>query len=198
MQSLYNKLLIPEERRRTALQRDQAEFILEFLQHRPITQTLETGLGVGCSTAHIMTATTAPHIAIDPYQEGYDNLGLVNIAKLGLQSRFRHIKLPSHVALPRLLADGVAIDFALIDGGHKFDEIFIDWWYTGLLLNIGGHVMFDDGWLEATQMVTSFLRNNRKDFREISTPVPNLIVFEKVDRDRSEWSEFKPFSTGRA
>jgi hypothetical protein len=78
-------------------------------------------LPYGCSAAHILSATNASHIAIDAY-EGYGNLGLINIVKLGLQGRFQLIKLPSHLALPQLLMSGTAVDFALIDGGHKFEE----------------------------------------------------------------------------
>jgi predicted O-methyltransferase YrrM len=196
MESLYEQLALPEERRKTSLQREQAEFIFDFLRSRPITSTLETGLAFGCSTVHIMKATTAPHIAIDPYQKGYHDVGLETVARFGLQDRFRHIALPSHAALPQLLADGVRIDFGLIDGGHKFDEMFVDWYYIGLLLNRGGHILFDDAWLEATQMVASFVRNNRPDFREVHPSAPNMILFEKIDDDHSEWTEFRTFSAG--
>ena len=144
-----------------------------------------------------MMATTAPHIAIDPFEEGYQNLGLLNVERFALQDRFRHIKLLSHVALPQLLEEGIRVDFALIDGGHKFEEIFIDWFYMSLLLNPGGHILFDDAWLEATQMVASFVRNNRKDFREVIPSAPNMILFEKIDHDRSEWTDFRPFTTDR-
>ena len=194
MASLYDQLFIPEERRKPSLQREQAEFIFDFLASRLVQQTLETGFAFGCSTAHIMKATNARHIAIDPRQEGYDNIGLSNIAKLGLQPRLRHIRLRSHVALPQLLSEDVCIDFALIDGCHKFDEIFIDWWYISLLLNKGGHVIFDDSWLGATQTVAAFVRSNRKNFREVTATAPSMFMFEKVDRDRSEWTDFQPFS----
>lgn len=197
MGALYDQIVIPEDRRKTSLTREQAAFLFEFLNGRGITRTLETGFAYGCSTVHIMKATGAPHIAIDPYEEGYENLGLANVTRLGLHANFEHVRLPSHVALPRLLERGIGIDFALIDGGHKFDEIFVDWYYIGLLLNRGGFVMFDDAWLEATRMVADFLRLNRKDFRPVDGTPANLLLFEKVDRDRSEWTDFQPFGLTR-
>jgi predicted O-methyltransferase YrrM len=197
MQNIYDQLIIPEERRATSIRRDQAEYIFEFLKARPINRTLETGFAYGCSTAHIMAATAAPHIAVDAYEEGYENLGLANITRMGLQHRLQFIRLPSHVALPRLLADGVAVDFAFIDGGHKFEEIFIDWYYISHLLNRNGCVMFDDSWLEATQMVVDFIRRNRPDFREIAVPIGQLYLFEKIAKDKSDWKDFRPFSTER-
>jgi predicted O-methyltransferase YrrM len=193
MSSIYDQLSIPEGRRATSIQREQGEFIFDFLRRQTVSRTLETGFAYGCSTAYILSATNAPHIAIDAYQEGYDNLGLANIARLGLQDRLQFIRSPSHVALPQLLSNGVAIDFAFIDGDHKFEGIFVDWFYISMMLNRFGYVMFDDAWLEATQTVASFLRNNRADFREIEVPVANLYLFQKVGRDESDWKGFRPF-----
>jgi predicted O-methyltransferase YrrM len=196
MSNLYDRIVIPEDRRSTSIRREHGAFIFDFLKSRPITRTLETGFAYGCSTVHIMAATDAPHIAVDAYEEGYDNIGLANIARFGLAARFQFIRLPSHVALPQLLSSGIAIDFGFVDGGHKFDEIFLDWYYIDRLLNRGGHVMFDDGWLEATQMVASFIRKNRKDYREIRVPVDHVYLFEKIGSDKSDWRAFEPFAPG--
>jgi predicted O-methyltransferase YrrM len=195
LDDLYDKLRIPERGRKTAIRRDQGEYIFELLHARPVRRTLETGFAYGCSAAYILSATSAPHIAVDPYEAAYGNLGVENIARLGLQDRLQLIREPSHLALPRLVAGGVRIDFAFIDGGHKFEEIFLDWYYASLLLDVGGLLALDDTWLEATRMTASFVRTNRKEFREIPARAPNLFVFEKVGQDQSDWTEFKRFST---
>jgi predicted O-methyltransferase YrrM len=194
---LYDRLVIPENRRSTSISREQGDYIFDFLNGQAVGRTLETGFAYGCSAAYILSATKAQHIAIDGYQEGYNNLGLANVARLGLADRLQFIRLPSHVALPQLLADGVAVDFVFIDGGHKFEEIFLDWYYGGLLLNKHGHVMFDDTWLEATQMVADFLRMNRQDYREMPVPVANLCLFQKIGADTSDWRMFRPFGPQR-
>jgi predicted O-methyltransferase YrrM len=194
MTDIYDQLQIPEENRKTSINREQGEYIFEFLRARSPVRTLETGFAYGCSTAYILSATSGLHIAIDPYQESYKNLGLLNVTRLGLQHRLEFIKLPSHVALPHCLSRGTAIDFAFIDGGHLFDEIFIDWFYIDRLLNMNGYVMFDDSWLQSTQAVASFIRNNRKDYREVTVPVANTYLFEKVGKDQREWSHFTHFS----
>jgi predicted O-methyltransferase YrrM len=193
--TIYDRLNIPEHGRKTAIRRDQGEYLCDFLGPRTIARTLETGFAYGCSAAYIMSATTAPHIAIDPYADKYGDLGLQNIAELGFQDRLQLIRQPSYLALPQLVAAGVTIDFAFIDGGHKFEEIFIDWYYASLLLNEGGCVALDDTWLEATRMTASFVRNNRKELREIEVPVPNLVMFEKVGNDQNDWTQFRRFST---
>lgn len=193
--ALYDRLNIPEHGRKTAIRRDQGEFLCEFLRGRTINRTLETGFAYGCSTAYIMSATSAPHIAIDPYADSYGDVGLQNIATLGFQDRLQLIRQPSYLALPQLLAARTPIDFAFIDGGHRFEEIFIDWYYASMLLAQGGCVALDDTWLEATRMTASFVRTNRKELREIAVPVPNLVMFEKVGKDESDWTTFRRFST---
>jgi predicted O-methyltransferase YrrM len=185
----------PDRGRKTAIRRDQGEYLCEFLRSRTINRTLETGFAYGCSAAYILSGTNAPHIAIDPYAHEYGDLGLENIAKLGFRERLQLIRQPSHLALPQLAAAAVSIDFAFIDGGHKFEEIFIDWYYASLLLNVNGCIVLDDTWLEATRMTASFIRNNRKEFREIAVPAPNLFMFEKVGKDESDWTQFRRFST---
>ncbi|MGF1559026.1 MAG: hypothetical protein ACFCUL_08055, partial [Flavobacteriaceae bacterium] len=60
----------------------------------------------------------------------------------------------------QLLLEELRIDFAFIDGGHKFDDIFIDFYYIDLLLNIEGYVLFHDSWMRSTQHVISWIKNN--------------------------------------
>jgi predicted O-methyltransferase YrrM len=193
--ALYDRLNIPEQGRKTAIRRDQGEFLCDFLRARTIERTLETGFAYGCSAAYIMSGTSAPHIAVDPYADSYGEVGLANIASLGFKDRFQLIRQPSYLALPPLVAARVAIDFAFIDGGHKFEEIFLDWTYAAMLLRPGGCVALDDTWLEATRMTAAFIRTNRKEFREIPVPVPNLVLFEKIGEDASDWTQFRRFST---
>jgi len=105
----------------------------------------------------------------------------------------RFIRLPSQIALPNLLNENIKIDFGFIDGNHKFDNIFIDWFYIDLLLNNNGYVLFDDTWLESTQKTISFIKNNREDYKEIAIPTTNMGMFQKIDGDKRTWSHFKPF-----
>jgi len=193
MPDIYEQLEIPEERRSTSIQKAEGEFIFDFIKSKQVSRTLETGFAFGCSACYILSASDAPHIAIDPYPEVYGDLGLQNLTRLGLQDRIELIKLPSHLALPQLLMKGTTIDFAFIDGGHLFDEIFIDWYYIDLLLNQNGHVLFHDRWLKATQTVASFILNNRDDFREVATPIPNFYLFEKIAHVPRDWERFGEF-----
>lgn len=190
---IYEKLEIPDEDRLTSIRKEEAEYLYWFLKEQRIKSSLEIGFAYGCSTAYIISATRSTHIVIDPYQSNYKNIGLKNIKQLGLEKYLRFIEKPSHSALPELLTEGVKVDFIFIDGGHKFDEIFIDWYYADLLLKTNGHVFLDDSWLSSTKRVASFIRTNRNDFTEVPTPVENLVAFQKIATDERKWDHFVEF-----
>ncbi len=188
---IYEKLEIPEKDRETSIQKEEGEYLYCFLKEKELKNTLEVGFAYGCSAAYIISATTASHIAIDPFQANYKNLGIKNIEQLGLSDHLRLIAEFSHAALPNLLAEGIKIDFAFIDGGHRFDDIFIDWFYCDRLLNQQGYIFFDDAWMESTKRVTSFIRTNRKDYVELNIPIGNWYAFQKIGVDNRNWDHFK-------
>lgn len=193
MTDIYQKLEIPAEDKNTSITEIQAEWIFSFLKSKNISQTVETGFAYGCSTAYIMSATAAPHIVIDPYQDLYKNLGLKNIESLGLTSKLRFEKDLSLNVLPKLLFEGIRCDFAFIDGGHRFDDIFIDWFYSDLLLRENGYIMFHDTWLPSTRHVASFILNNRNDYKQILTPIRNIFLCQKIGTDSRPWDHFNDF-----
>lgn len=189
---LDSKLYVPSERRLVSIAREQGEFIYQFISDRSITKTLEIGLAYGYSTAFIMTATKSKHYAIDPFQYKFENIGIANVQGLNLDHNLVHVEEPSHVALPRLLSEGRKFEFVFIDGAHRFDDIFLDWYYADLLLEDGGYVFFHDGWMRATQTVCQFIRNNRADYEDHGVSA-DLLIFEKTGNDERPWDHFREF-----
>lgn len=189
--SLYQQLEIPEKR--GSITEEEAKFIFDFLIKNKIKKTLEVGFGNGCSTAYIISATKDKHYAIDPFENMFSNLGLENIKNLKLDEHLIFENDFSHSALPKLLKKGVKIDFAFIDGNHQFDSIFIDFYFIDLLLNHHGYVLFHDSWMRSTQHVISWIKNNKKNYRIVKTPVKSLILVQKKEADNREWNHFKGF-----
>jgi len=193
---LYEQLTLPDKP--ISISKEEGEFIYSFLKEKGIKKTIETGLAFGCSTAYIISATLSPHYAIDPFPEDFDNLGLKNIKKLKLEKYLRFEKDFSHNVLPRLLKNGVNFDFAFIDGDHKFDGAFIDFYYIDLLLNQKGYVLFHDTWLRSIQLVTKWIETNKPNYILVKTPLSNLRMFQKIKKlqigesDR-RWNHFKEF-----
>ncbi len=189
-------LYIPDHDKSTPVKKEEARFIYDFIIENNIKDTLEIGLGYGRSATYIMAATGSKHIAIDPFQQHYENQALKNIDKTGLTSLFNHIANYSHFALPELCREGKKYDFIFIDGDHKFDGILVDFYFSSMLLKPGGFILFHDTWMRATQLVTSFIGTNRNEFNSINTPLKNLHLLQKSDAtDKRDGMFFREFYT---
>ncbi len=112
--------------------------------------SLEIGLAYGISTLFICDAiqkltTPGRHIVLDPYQnQKWRGIGLRNIREAGFDSIVDFREEASEFLLPRLVAEGVRVDLAFIDGLHRFDQAFVEFFYVNRLLRPGGIVLFDD------------------------------------------------------
>jgi len=194
MKHIEEKVIIPTEDRNTAVSEEHADFIYNFLKTTGLRKTLEVGFAYGYSAAHIMEATQAIHVVIDPYQEkNYHNLGKQNIRALGLIENLRLYESRAHEALPKIISLGERFNFVFIDGGHKFDQTFVDWYFSDLLLESQGYILFHDAWMPSIQCVSEFIRKNRLDYEEINIEIPDMTLFKKVGIDRRHWQHFVTF-----
>jgi predicted O-methyltransferase YrrM len=123
--------------------------------HRAIKETrpqhsLEVGMAYGISTLFICDALaeqggTGSHIVIDPFQRSdWHGVGLRNVHQAGYDGLVRFYEERSEFVLPKLLADHLPLDFALIDGWHSFDQALVEFYYINRMLRVGGIVVFDD------------------------------------------------------
>jgi len=136
-----------------------------------------------------MAATQSRHIAIDPFQERYQNLGKENIRALGLELHEDY----SHQVLPELARNMESFEFIFIDGDHKFDGIFVDFYYGDLLLKQGGYLLLHDTWMRSTQLVLAFIRKNRPDYVRQRIPCRNFALFQKVSEDQRDGMHYREF-----
>jgi len=79
---------VPSEDSSTPIKDNEAQFIYDFIEKHKISKTLETGFAYAKSASHITTSSGKKHIAIDPYQDNYQRLGLKNIKTLGLKNNW--------------------------------------------------------------------------------------------------------------
>jgi predicted O-methyltransferase YrrM len=194
----YEDLEMPIADRGTAVSRVEAEYIHDLMVGLKPSATLEVGMGYGGSAAFIIAGARVTHYAMDPLQIEYDHLALKNLNKLGLDGYLKFYPEYSHSVLPRLYSEGVKIDFTFIDGGHRFDDIFIDFYYADLMLKKGGHILLHDAWMRSTQTVVSWVRKNKKSYQVVPTPLKNLILLKKIGEDFRPWNHFKGFATWKS
>jgi predicted O-methyltransferase YrrM len=131
--------------------------------------TLETGVAFGASSLAIceakrnFEATDKIHYGVDPNQsKEYGYSALVSLEKEKLDSQFRLLEGPSHLMLPRLIEDGVRLDFAFVDGWHTFDYTLIDFFLIDKMLKPGGIVAFHDMHSLSKQKVLRYILTHRK------------------------------------
>jgi predicted O-methyltransferase YrrM len=111
---------------------------------------IEIGLGYGSSAlaiaeALLLTRATNPrHIVIDPNQDHFHRSGWQVLVEAGWTDSCVLVEERSQTALPRLLADGLVVDAAFVDGSHLFHNVFVDLFYLNELLRPGGLVILDD------------------------------------------------------
>lgn len=191
--SINQKLVIPQTDSTTPVKEEEAKTIYDLLKSRGITKTLEIGFAYARSASHIMAATNSGHIAIDPFQDHYQNLGIKNIESLGFAGKLELIRDYSHSVLPMFVKENRKFEFIFIDGDHKFDGIFIDFYYSDFLIDKGGLLLFHDTWMRSTELVLQFIRTNRKDYKELPVANQNMALFTKVGDDQRDGMHFREF-----
>jgi predicted O-methyltransferase YrrM len=182
------------------------------------TAYLEVGLAYGISALYAEAAlrSNGPdyrHYIIDPLQADWDNVGLKVLEKEGFANNIEFLGKQSELALPELLAKGIVLDVAFIDGWHTFDHALIDFFYINKMLRVGGVVIFDDAnWpavggvirhaetypcyqrIGATRgkpwyrKIASALRR-----RTLSDFMPAAVALQKVATDERRWDWYVRF-----
>jgi predicted O-methyltransferase YrrM len=194
-EDVFERLDLPQGKRYVSVSKAEGKFIHQWIQEHQLQATLEVGLGYGASAASMLAAHDGVHTSIDPFQEqNFQNKGLENLETFGYQDRVVFYKDFSHKVLPKLHAERKKYDFILIDGDHRFDSIFIDFYYADLLLAQNGYILFHDSWMRSIQLVASYIRHNRSNYVQIRSVGLNLILFQKTGKKPgSTWDDFHEF-----
>ncbi len=141
----------------------EGELLRDLVAQCGAKRTLEIGMGTGLSglyicwglirahmknpaAANAAGGTPIKHTAIDPFQAGdfWQSRGLALRDHAGATPLFDWIGQPDDLALPKLLEQGTQLDFALIDGDHRFEAAMIDFYYIDKMLRVGGICAIDD------------------------------------------------------
>jgi predicted O-methyltransferase YrrM len=180
----------------TSIPIEHAVRLAQTVGDNDLLRTVETGMAYGVSTLAIAGAHadrgTGHHVAVDPIQSTkWRSIGRTNLRRAGIERFVRVVEERSDEALPRMVAEGDACDFAFIDGHHLFDFVMVDFFYIDRMLVEGGIVAFHDPWIPAVGRVLDFVRRNRA--YEVSSADEWLALLVKVGHDERDWDEYRPF-----
>jgi predicted O-methyltransferase YrrM len=178
----------------TAIPREHALELARLVNEEGATRTLETGMAYGLSTVAIASASDGGrHIAIDPGQHrDFHGVGMLNAERAGVADRVELIEEPSELALPRLAADGLELDFALIDGMHLFDYALVDFFYADRMLRDSGVVVFHDTWMPAIHEAAAFVLANRA-YEKLDAGDGAMWALRKTGGDDRAWDFHREF-----
>lgn len=201
---------------------DRGEFVRDVFISEGALRTLEIGMAWGLSTLFILEALLSngaeheAHVVMDPLQSSkFHNAGLKLLRDIGIEDLVEFHQEPSQLVLPKLVAQRRQFDVAFIDGDHRFEGVFVDFFFVHRLLKPGGVVVFDDLWLDAVYLTCRFAESNlgyialREHPRQMERPQPWYRIqrrkrdipgrpiirayrkpIEEIPRD---WNHFVPF-----
>lgn len=163
-------------------------------------RSLEIGLAYGFSTIYILAAIdqvgAGYHISIDPFQtSSWHRVGAYQAKHLNMESSFELREEFPVTAFAQFATQQTQFDFIFVDGSHRFDDALMDFTLAASVCPIGGNIILDDMWMPSIQAVASWIRLDRKDFREVLTPFSEIAHFERVARDDRSWDHFVPFGS---
>jgi predicted O-methyltransferase YrrM len=150
-----------------AVAAEDGEVVRRWVTREGATHTIEIGLGYGISALHICEGllaigrADARHLVIDPFQSSrFADCGIQSLAAAGVADLVEHHAEKSHFVLPELLRAGRQFDFGFVDGNHRFDAVFVDLHYLGLLVKRGGVIVLDDYDLPGIRRAVAFFVTN--------------------------------------
>jgi cephalosporin hydroxylase len=139
-------------------------------------RTLEVGMACGGSALTFASshrdlgrAPSRQHVAIDGFQrEGYDDVGRMQLERAELQDYVEVHESLSCYQLAELARSGDRFGVIYVDGSHRFEDVFVDFYFARTLLEIGGYILFDDSSDPEVAKVVKFIQSNlRHSFTQI-------------------------------
>lgn len=150
----------------TSVTPERGAFIRELCRREQARTTLEIGMAWGLSTLFILEALAAPdspfsHTVIDPFQSSqWHGAGRRAVQDTGLAENVAIFEEFSRTALARMESEKRQFDFIFIDGGHRFEDVFVDLIFADRILKPGGMMVFDDSWFDPVFLTCRFAETN--------------------------------------
>ena len=131
---------------------------------------------------------------LDPFQiYTYQGIALNLLKDFDLTKFFVFYEQASDIGMAKLYENKTKIQFGFIDGDHRIDAVFIDFYYINKMLEPGGLVVFDDYQFSSVEAVSKYVLVNFH-YKVIEQPHKRFIVLEKVKDDDRPWSFYGSFA----
>jgi predicted O-methyltransferase YrrM len=187
----YRRIIINSKIKKihSGIKSPEMESIVNLISNNNLVNCLEIGMAFGISTISILSNKKCNLISIDPFQSTqWESNGVKLIKELGYEDRHTLIEKKSNVALPELLnKKDLIFDFIFIDGWHTFDYTLVDFFYSNLLLKIGGFIMIDDALHNGVSSCMRYLNSNYIFYKKMES-IESIGVYKKIKEDNRDWN----------
>ncbi|MDY0002782.1 MAG: class I SAM-dependent methyltransferase [Polyangia bacterium] len=177
-----------------SIDRKTAEYLYRLVLELRPRRCIEIGMAWGFSSVPICAAlrdgSNGRSLILDPFQRStYGDVGRILLGRFGLNRWARFVPERSDVHLPKLFARGHETDFGFIDGDHRADATFVDFYYINKMLRVGGHLVFDDFQFASVRSVVQYAL---KTFHYVSVAQDNkrLAVLRRTGADDRGWGAY--------
>ncbi len=151
-----------------------AQALCDFVEREQPKTVVEVGMALGFSSLAILSALPEDGIliSVDPFQDtDYEGAGMAQVARSTHAKRHRLVAEADYLALPKMIEQGLKVDFAYIDGMHTFDYVLLDAFYLDKLVPVGGAIAFNDCGFRSIHKFLHYFVKHRK-YIEIDVGLP--------------------------
>lgn len=181
-----------------SIPRSAAEYLFNLVcEHRPTT-VIEVGMAWGFSSVAICAALRdlgeGVNVIMDPYQlQTWEGVGMMALKHFGLEAHAEvHVE-RSDLFLPNYWKSSAGrASFAFIDGDHRIDAVFVDFYYVNKILPPGAVVVFDDFQFHSVASVVQYAMKNFH-YERLQCPEARFVVLKKLRPDERGWSDYGSF-----
>lgn len=181
-----------------SIPRPAAEFLYQLVRQMRPRFAIEVGMAWGFSSAAICAALRdnggGASVIIDPYQmETWEGVAIAALERFGLAT-FAQVQIErSDLFLPKFWEGRKhRIDFAFVDGDHRIDAVFVDFYFLNKLLDVGGTIVFDDLQFNSVASVVRYALKNFH-FEQLPCTETRFAVLRKLREDDRGWSDYGAF-----
>lgn len=181
---------------------EQVALIAWLAAQCPTKLSIEVGFGMGITASIILAARLQvndgfEHRIFDPYGlPGKAGVTTENFLKKECGKHFRRSRKRSQFGMAEVASgkDAQHAAFILIDGDHRTDSVFADFYMADALMPVGGYMLLDDARYAPVDTVVRFVMRNRRDYEVSHLEIPNTAVFRRIAKDQRAWNHFETFS----
>lgn len=160
--------------------------LFEFLESTDLASGGKTFLETGAGNSTLLFLSLSPEKVVTCTLEDDKFVQRLHTAARSIGAPTDPLDLHigrSEVLLPALVLNHEPfVDFALIDGGHGWPTVFVDFCYAAYATRQNGYIVLDDTQLYSVAQLFAFLKEQPG--WEISLDLGKTVIFRKLYADR--------------